>query len=141
MLRLTRQMTTRACVWKSGSLIVEIATFPPAAAWAYEESRKHSRRDAACRVFLAAPQDGASPVSTVLSCRFNNHGCPVGKHFRDALHHFRRVIAGADNRIASDFRRMLQHQIERFGARPLAQIGQQSDIAADNRLQPGSNGS
>ena len=52
MLRLTRQMTTRACVWKSGSLTVEIATFPLAAAWAYEESRKHSRRDAACRVFV-----------------------------------------------------------------------------------------
>src|SRR5260370_20580482 len=44
-------MTTRACVWKSGSLIAEIATFPLAAAWAYQESRKHSRRDAACRVF------------------------------------------------------------------------------------------
>ena len=41
------QMTTTACVWKRGSLIVEIATFPLAAAWAYEESRKHSRRDAA----------------------------------------------------------------------------------------------
>src|SRR4029077_18117982 len=37
-----------------------------------------SRRDAACCVFLAAPQDGASAVSTTLFCRFNNHGCPVG---------------------------------------------------------------
>jgi len=45
-------MTTRACVWKSGSLIAEIATFLLAAAWAYEESRKDSRRDAACRVFV-----------------------------------------------------------------------------------------
>jgi hypothetical protein len=31
MLWLTRKMTTRGCVWRSGSLTVEIATFPLAA--------------------------------------------------------------------------------------------------------------
>src|SRR6266446_5813955 len=31
MLWLTRKMTTRACVWKSGSLAIELATFPLAA--------------------------------------------------------------------------------------------------------------
>ena len=30
-------MTTRACVWKSGSLAIELATFPLAAAWSGEE--------------------------------------------------------------------------------------------------------
>ena len=31
MLWLTRKVTTRGCVWKSGSLAIEIATFPLAA--------------------------------------------------------------------------------------------------------------
>ena len=33
--------------------------------------------------------------------RFHEHRRPVGQHFGDALHHFSRVVAGADHRIAA----------------------------------------
>jgi hypothetical protein len=35
---------------------------------------------------------------------------------------------------------MLQHQVKGFGARLLAQVGEQRDVAADQRLQPGADG-
>ena len=74
-----------------------------------------------------------------LSCRFHHDGRPIRQNFRDALHHFRRVVAGSDDGVASHIRRVLQHQVERFGARPLAEIGQQSNVAADQCLQTSSN--
>src|ERR1700687_5494494 len=121
MLRLTRQMTTRACVWKSGSRRANIATFPRAADWAYEESRNLpvETRLAASSLQLPktverrAPRPSRSQMAgrgrpaLHLFCRFNNHGRAIGQNLRDPLHHLGRVIAGADDRIASDFRRML----------------------------------
>jgi len=69
-------------------------------------------------------------------CRFHKNGRPIRQNFRDPLHHFGGIVAGADHGVASDLRRVLQHQVERFGARLLAEIGQQRDVAADQRLQP-----
>ncbi len=53
-------------------------------------------------------------------CRLHKNGRPVRQNFRDALHHFGSVVAGADHGIAANLRRVLQHQVERFGARLLA---------------------
>jgi len=52
--------------------------------------------------------------------RFNKDSRPIRKHFRNPLHHFGCIVTGADDGVASDFRRVLQHQVERFGARSLA---------------------
>lgn len=55
-----------------------------------------------------------------LRCRFHDDGRAIRQNFRDPLHHFRGVVAGADDGVASHIRRVLQHQVERFRARPLA---------------------
>src|ERR1700687_2393737 len=81
--------------------------------------RISSRRDAACRVSFASPQDRTIPVSTVLLRRFHHHRRPIRQNFRDALHHFGCIVASADDSVAPDFRGVLQHQIECFSARSL----------------------
>ena len=52
--------------------------------------------------------------------RLDEHGRPVGQHFRDALHHFGRVVTGADHGVATQFSSVLQHQVKSLGAGFLA---------------------
>ena len=75
-----------------------------------------------------------------LAARLYYHRRAVREHFRDALHHFGRVVTGADYRISAQFRGVLQHQVESLGPGLLAQLGQQSDIATENSLQTGPDG-
>src|SRR5579864_391658 len=62
-------------------------------------------------------------------------GGSVGQNLGDALHDLGGIVAGADDRIAAEFRRMLQHQVEGLGARFLTQVGQQRDVAANYSLE------
>src|SRR5215472_4022435 len=67
----------------------------------------------------------------------HTHGRAVSKYFGNALHHFRGVVTHANHGIGAMLASMLQKKLEGLFARTLAQIGEQSDIAAPNRLQRG----
>jgi hypothetical protein len=55
--------------------------------------------------------------------RLDKYRRPIRQHFRDALHHFGRIVSGAYNGIPSHRGGVLQHQVECLGPRSLAQIG------------------
>src|SRR5262249_33755137 len=63
------------------------------------------------------------------------HGSAVCQHLRNALHDLGRVIAHRYHRIRAVLRRVLKHQLERILPGLLAQIGEDGDVAADDRLQ------
>src|ERR1700691_2851494 len=67
---------------------------------------------------------------------FHKNRRPICEHLGDSLHHLSSVNADPHHVLPANIRRMLQHQIERLGPRLLAQICQQSNVAADERLQP-----
>src|ERR1700688_227409 len=72
--------------------------------------------------------------------RFYEYCRAIGQNLGDALHHFSGVVARANHGVAAQFRGVDQHEIESFRAGFLAQICQQSDVATDQRLQPGADG-
>jgi len=47
-----------------------------------------------------------------------------------------RIVARADNRIAAEFRSVLQHQIEGFCPRLFAELGEQSGVPARKLSEP-----
>src|SRR5882757_7676012 len=49
-----------------------------------------------------------------------NDCCPISQNFRDALHHFRRVIADANDGVRSEIGGVPQHQFECLGTGALA---------------------
>src|SRR5262249_13266125 len=59
---------------------------------------------------------------------------------RYALHDFGSVVAHADDGVGAQFGRVLQHEFEGVLARLFAQVGEQRDVAADQRLQSRANG-
>jgi hypothetical protein len=63
------------------------------------------------------------------------YGGAVSQHFAYAAHHFRRVIPCADDGVRPDLASMLNHYLERLGARGFAQLRKGSNVAADYRLQ------
>src|SRR5690348_4409501 len=67
--------------------------------------------------------------------RLDLNGRAVSKHFGNALHHFRSVVAEANYRIRTVLGRMHQQQLVGFDACPFAEIGQNGDISANDRLQ------
>src|ERR1700738_4756709 len=70
-------MTTRACVWKSGSLIVEIAPFPLAAAWF---TRNLAKIPVETRLPRLRRDDSASRSAGVHSCRISSQTQTEGIH-------------------------------------------------------------
>jgi hypothetical protein len=48
------------------------------------------------------------------------HRRPIREHFGDALHHLGRVVAGTDHGVRAHLGRVLQHEVESFGAGLLA---------------------
>ena len=94
------------------------------------------------RSVMAADQYTASRAArrhpgAGLSPWFHKYRRAVCQDFSDALHDFGRVVTGTDDRVPAEFGGVLQHQIESFGARPLAKIGEQGDVAAEDGLQAG----
>src|SRR4029077_11308408 len=73
--------------------------------------------------------------------RLHNHGGPVSQHLGDALHDLGGVVASADDGVPAQFGGVGQHQVKGFGTSFFAEVGQQRNVAAQNRLQPGANGS
>src|SRR5579859_882751 len=64
-------------------------------------------------------------------------GSAVGQHFGYALHDFGGIVAHADDGVCSVFAGMLQKQFVGVSAGFLAKVGKNGDIAANNRLQRG----
>src|SRR5579859_5848494 len=77
---------------------------------------------------------------TLTALGLNHYRRTVRQNFGDALHDLGGVIADANDGIGAELSGMLQHQIQRFLARPFAEIGEQRDIAADQCLQTGADG-
>src|SRR5689334_14642572 len=69
--------------------------------------------------------------------RLNEHGRTIRQYFGDALHHFGGIVARAHHSVRTQFRGVQEHEVERFGTRFFAKVGEQSDVAANKRLQPG----
>jgi len=73
--------------------------------------------------------------SRYLFRRFDNNRRAVGEHFGDALHDFGRIVSRAEHGVPAEFCGVLQHKVERFLTCLLAQVGEESDVAANQRLQ------
>src|SRR5215472_11813234 len=76
----------------------------------------------------------------LLSLRLHYHGRPVAKDLAHALHDLGGVVANADDGIRAQYRGVFQHEVEGVFAGFLAKVGQQGDVAADERLQAGADG-
>jgi len=46
-------------------------------------------------------------VRSGLSVRLDDHRCSISEHFRDALHHFGRIVTGTDHGVSAQFSRVL----------------------------------
>ena len=66
---------------------------------------------------------------------FDKNCSAVCQDFGDALHNLGRVVAGSHNGIGAEFGCVLQHEIECFLPSFLAEIRQQRDVPADQRLK------
>ena len=62
-------------------------------------------------------------------------GGAVGEHLGDALHHLSGVVAHAYDGVGAVLSGVLQHQLECVLACLLAELRQNCDISADNRLK------
>jgi hypothetical protein len=78
-----------------------------------------------CRFRISSKETiGVAPFklfqARFLNPRFYEDGGPICQHFGDALHDFCCVVARANDCVATQFGRVLQHQIKSFGSRFLA---------------------
>src|SRR2546423_13320825 len=73
--------------------------------------------------------------------RFDEDCCAVAKNFRHALHDFSRIVAQTDDRVRAERPRVLQHPIERIAPRLFAEVGEDRNVSADERLQSRADGS
>src|SRR5262245_7241315 len=64
----------------------------------------------------------------------------VAEHLGDALHELRGVVADADHRVRTHLLGMIEHHVEGLGPRPLAELREQRDVAADEGLQRSADG-
>src|SRR5262249_36944337 len=71
---------------------------------------------------------------------FHLHSGTVRQHFSDTLHDLGRVVTYTDDNVSTEFLGVLQHQVESVIARLVAEIAEERDVAADQRLQAGADG-
>ena len=71
-------------------------------------------------------------------CFLDHDGGAVCEYFRDALHHFIRIVAHADDGVRSEFARVLHHDRVCFLAGFLAELREEGDVAAEDRLKASS---
>src|SRR5438270_14074381 len=72
---------------------------------------------------------------------FDEDGGAVTKNFRHALHDFSRIVAQTDDRVRAERARVFEHSVERIAPRLFAEIGEDGNVSADERLQAGADGS
>src|SRR5205085_7820066 len=61
----------------------------------------------------------------------------VTKNFRHALHDFSRIVAQTDDRVRAQRARVFEHSVERIAPHLFAEIGEDGNVSADERLQTG----
>lgn len=66
---------------------------------------------------------------------FHFDGGAVAQHFRHSLHHFRRVVAHAHDRVRALLRRVGEHTVERVFPRLFAEFRKERNVPAYDRLQ------
>src|SRR6266446_8508589 len=76
----------------------------------------------------------------LLLSRLNHNRRPISQYLSDTLHNLGSVIPRPHYSVATQFGRVLQHQVKSFQTGPLTQVCEQRDVAADERLQAGANG-
>src|SRR5438105_12661438 len=74
-------------------------------------------------------------TAVLLGLRLHYYRRPVRQHFGHTLHDLSRVIAHADDGIRAHHRTVLDHDLESFPARLLAQLREDGDIPANDGLQ------
>ncbi len=65
----------------------------------------------------------------------DDDGRAVTEDLGDALHELGRVVAHADDRVRADVPRVSEHHVERLVAGLLAELGEERDVSADERLE------
>src|SRR5881394_174913 len=72
---------------------------------------------------------------------FDEDRCAVAKNFRHALHDFSRIVAQTDDCIRAESARVFEHSVERIAPSLFAEVGEDRNVSADERLQSGADGS
>ncbi len=62
---------------------------------------------------------------------FDEHRGSVGEHFRDTLHHLGSIVTGAHDSVSTHIGGVSKHEVEGFSTGLFAEVGQQTDVAAD----------
>src|SRR5262245_57418817 len=82
------------------------------------------------------------PESLLLASRnFNMHRRAIGQHFGHTGGDFIGVVAHANDRVGGQLRRVIDHELVGVGSRALAHLGIECDVAAQQCLQAGADGS
>lgn len=71
----------------------------------------------------------------VLGCRLNDDSGSVSQHFGDALHDFGSVVSNSEHGIGAEFAGMRKHRLECIVTRIFTQLGKQTDVSTNQRLQ------
>src|SRR6185295_16651601 len=74
------------------------------------------------------------------SSRLGDHRGAVAEDLGDAVHHLGRVVADSDDGVRPELRRVGDHHLEGLAAGLLAQLGEERDVAAGERLQGAADG-
>ena len=82
---------------------------------------------------------GRVDVSMASPRALNDHGSSVAKYLSNTSHDFGGVVPYTDYRIRAELLRVLEHEFERVGACPLAEVRVEGNIAAKQRLQARAN--
>src|SRR5262245_59056087 len=82
-------------------------------------------------------RSGHAGIKMVLPRVINDNGRPVAKNLSNTGHNVGSVVTNPDYGIRTELLRVLKHEFEGVGARPLAEVRIQGDVAAKQRLEPG----
>src|SRR4051812_41513414 len=77
----------------------------------------------------------SSGTITLRICWFDHDCSAVREHFRYSRSEFRGVVTSSDNCVGSDFRSVLDHDIEGIFTRLFTELGPQSDVPSNHHLQ------
>src|SRR5665213_1575144 len=81
-----------------------------------------------------SPRVPPAPIPGPRSALLDHDGSAITQDLGRALHDLGRIVPDPHDGVGPDAVRMLAHQIERLGPRPLAQLRQNRDVAAKHGL-------
>src|SRR5437660_12350234 len=96
---------------------------------------RKGRKENAGKARTGESRNGYRPPSQSLLRRgLDENCCAISEHLGDTLHDLGGVITDADYGVGAQLLGVLQHQREGLFAGALAEIGEQSDVSADQGL-------